>query len=154
MTDEWWRLRALYFKVPSQHIMTSGRLPPFVVCNTVYAAVSLLPVQFEHPLFVLSLLAIRYKAAWNILKLHTNVIWNDIPVSVAHEVLFCDINVPLSCDVASDVTHTSLLILSKWGFDWRRCLPVWSFYQSETSYSLWQPLESSVMLFSKSAEIR
>ena len=125
----------------------------FVICNCVYAALSLLPVQFEYSLFVLPLLAIWYKTAWNILILHTHIIWNNIPVSVAREVLFRDINVPVSCDIASDVTDTCLLILSKWGFDWRRCLPVWSFYQSETSYSLWQQMESSVMLFSTPAEI-
>jgi uncharacterized integral membrane protein len=33
------------------YIISSGRLPFFVVCNSVYAAVSLLPVQFEYPLF-------------------------------------------------------------------------------------------------------
>jgi hypothetical protein len=101
--------KASYLQVPSQNVMTSGWLPPFVICNSVYAAESLLSVQFEYPLFVLSLSAIRYRAAWNIQKLYINVIWCDFPVSVVSEELFSDINVPLSCDIALNV-----LILRKW----------------------------------------
>jgi hypothetical protein len=48
------------------------------------------------------------------LKLHRNINGNDFTVSVVNEVLFRDINVPVSCDITSDVMDTFLLILSKW----------------------------------------